>query len=580
MKKIIYSFLLAALLSGCYEDKGNYEYTLDSMNEITSVAFSPSIATTGDGQVIEIQQALNENDTKRRVDVIMEQTLTDNFNNLDFNWHITYNTPDGKSIDETIYSKGFLELELPVNEEMTYNVFLKIYDTTTTLSHYSGFKIKTRPLFKNSLFVLHGEEGERMLGNIEVIGNDTKIYTDVKVATPENKYNNYSNAIGLSYATFNNGGRDNITGELVKAEVKRTFTVFNKGNGTTAYNPYGMNAIFEEKAVFKPKSNDFVFKKMIQAGSNYGLKMYRIALSENGEVYVGNTLHLLYKPGYGCEVNASDDRHQSDYEITAATITSDRFVFWDAKNNRFLYSKKEAHNFAQYDHYSNEELISETPMLDTYIDFSTLETSPEGMTAILGYINYHANNSYDTQDAYFIFKDEDTGDYYRYQLTKIRLEDEKTRPTRNASQENKPVFTITSKKLEGILPDCNTSTITYNSWFVTDYLFYSDGKTIYRYDARNGNNIPMYMAPDGYNITMMKFRIEDDEDQTGDLGRILSIGLYNETAQTGAVAEIKFNTAADLDEDFEPLFYDKDNEGNSFGKIKDLQFVYELNYKI
>ena len=27
-------------------------------------------------------------------------------------------------------------------------------------------------------------------------------------------------------------------------------------------------------------------------------------------------------------------------------------------------------------------------------------------------------------------------------------------------------------------------------------------------------------------------------------------------------------------------FYDKDNEGNTFGKIKDLQFVYELNYKI
>ena len=130
------------------------------------------------------------------------------------------------------------------------------------------------------------------------------------------------------------------------------------------------------------------------------------------------------------------------------------------------------------------------------------------------------------------------------------------------------------------MPDCDTSTITYNSWFVTDYLFYSDGKTIYRYDARNGNNIPMYMAPEGYNITMMKFRIEDDEDQTGDLGRILSIALYNETAQAGAVAEIKFNTAADLDEDFEPLFYDKDNEGNSFGKIKDLQFVYELNYKI
>ena len=88
----------------------------------------------------------------------------------------------------------------------------------------------------------------------------------------------------------------------------------------------------------------------------------------------------------------------------------------------------------------------------------------------------------------------------------------------------------------------------------------------------------MYVAPDGYNITMMKFRIDDSNALTDDLGRILSIALYNNT--NSAVAEIRFNTAADLDEEFETLFYDKDDEGLPFGKIKDMQFVYELNYKM
>ena len=42
---------------------------------------------------------------------------------------------------------------------------------------------------------------------------------------------------------------------------------------------------------------------------------------------------------------------------------------------------------------------------------------------------------------------------------------------------------------------------------------------------------------------------------------------------------MRFNTAADVDEDFEPLFYDKDDEGNRWGIIKDLQFTNEYMYK-
>ena len=575
MKKIIYSFLLAGLLGSCYEDKGNYEYTLDSMNEITSVTFLPEIAETAEGKVIEVQQALSEDDTKRRVEVLLEQSLADNLDELEFNWYRTYTEPDGKSVKDTIHSKGFLEFELPLNEEMSYDIFLRIYDKTTTLSHYSGFKIKTRPIFKNSLFVLHGNEGERKLGNIEIIGNETKVRTDVMSATPDNIYNDYSNAVGLSFATFNNGGYDDIAKENVKSEVKRTLTVFNNGSGTKAYNPYGMDLKFDAEGIFKPVNNNFVFKKIVQTGSSELNTMYRVALSENGEAYVGNLLHALHKPGYGCEIYGSELPHQSDYFITAATITDDRFVFWDAKNNRFLYSTKEAHNFAKFEQYANRDLISETPVLDANIDFTTLATSPEGMTAILGYINYRDN--YAAQDAYFIFKDESTGEFYRYQLTKIRQEGEKAPMARGAGEEKKPAFAIEGKKLGGILPDCDPSTITYNSWFVTDYLFYAAGNTVYRYDVRNGNNIPMYIAPDGYNVTMIKFRIEDSNAFSDDLGRILSIGLHN-NENKGAVAEIRITTAADLDEDFETLFYEKDDNGKPFGKIKDMLFVYELNY--
>ena len=43
---------------------------------------------------------------------------------------------------------------------------------------------------------------------------------------------------------------------------------------------------------------------------------------------------------------------------------------------------------------------------------------------------------------------------------------------------------------------------------------------------------------------------------------------------------MKFTTAADIDEDFPTLFYDRDNDGNRWGEIHDMQFVYDYIYKM
>ena len=49
MKKTLYTLLAASLLTACYEDKGNYDYTFDQMNQITNVAFTPATIQTIDG---------------------------------------------------------------------------------------------------------------------------------------------------------------------------------------------------------------------------------------------------------------------------------------------------------------------------------------------------------------------------------------------------------------------------------------------------------------------------------------------------------------------------------------------------
>lgn len=574
IKKISSIILSALLLAGCYSDKGNYDYALDTMNEITSVTFTPSVVISAEGDVIEVQQALEEDDRTRRIDAIVEQSLAKNLEELDFYWCRSYTDENGKNVKDTIISRGFLEFDLPVGKPMSYDIFLQIYDRSTTLSHYSSFRIKTRPVFKNSLFVMHGGEGSRKIGNIEVIGNETKIYTDVKSVTRDN--NHYADAMGFGYTTY-----INIPEDLANIGETNALTVYGSNGGTRAYDPHGMRVKFTAQQLIKPESENFRYRKTVQTGDPSNYTQYKVVLTDDGEAYIGNYVHAIYKPGYGCE-NNTDLPHESDYEITAAAITHNRFLFWDAKNSRFLYSAKQDPGFAIDEANSiKPSYISMSPVLDANVKFQGLQKSPEGMSAIMGYINYR--DSYDQQNPYFIFKDESTGEYYRYELLMQNIGDgSKIKRTRSAGDEDESeklsAYTVISeKKLTGLTPD-NDATITYNSWFTTTNLFFAEGNKVYRYNVSNGDKFVVYEAPEGYNVTMIKFRTEDSSSFSGDLGLYMNIALYNGT--NGAVAEIKFNTAADVDAGYPPLFYDKDNEGNLWGEIKDLQFVNEYMYKI
>lgn len=573
MKKITSLLLFVLLLTGCYKDQGNYEYTLDSMNEILSVTFSPSVVMTAQGNTIEVQQALEADDCTRRVEAIVEQSLADNLDNLEFYWCRTYTDEKGKAVKDTLRTKGYMEFDLPVGKEMSYSIFLQIYDRSTDLSHYSSFKLNTRPVFKNSLFVLHGKEGERKVGNIEVIGNETKIYADVKTVTKDD--NHYENATGLGYTTY-----QNIPENLVGIGVKSTLLVYADNGGTRAYNPHGMEVKFTSDQIFKPESDNFSYRRTVQTGDPSNFTQYKVVLSDNGEVYTGNAVHALYKPGQACVDNPD---HQTDYEVTAATITHNRFLMWDAKHGRFLYATKEDKGFALDEASSiKSSYMSTSPLLDAHVLFDGLQKSPADMTAVIGYINYRDRDNYDQQNAYFIFKDESTGSYYRYELRMLDVGDgSKANGRRGVDGEEEVVsaFSILSeKKLTGLTPT-DDATITYNSWFTTTNLFFAEGNTVCHYNVSNGDKKVVYEAPEGYDVTQIKFRTEENNPFSDDLGRYLNIVMYNEAEGNGAIAEIKFTTAADVDEDYAPLFYDKDNEGKPWGEIKDIQFVNDYMYK-
>ena len=262
----------------------------------------------------------------------------------------------------------------------------------------------------------------------------------------------------------------------------------------------------------------------------------------------------------------------SDYNVTAAAITANEFVFWDARHKRFLRVNKDD-GYGIWAEQQAYQTQLNNPVLDANVDFKALGTalSPKDKTAVLGFIQYREN--YEKANPHFIFKDNNSSKYYLYQLTSTRAEGDGD----NNEDATAPAYTIKGQQLENFTPS-SPSTVLYNTWFSTAFVFYAEGADVVRHNLNNGDKTVLYTAPDGYSISCMKFRSDDTFIYSGDLGRYLTIGMNK--GDEGAITEVRLNTASDVDETYPIVVYNTDNEGNKLGNIKDFQFVREYSYTL
>lgn len=569
MKKILFSILSVLLLTSCYKDKGSYDYRFDQMNEIDleSISFTPEAYQGLNGSVIEIQQPLDA-DLTQRIEVKLKQTLFDNCDKLDFLWRRSYQE-GGVTKKDTLYTQGYVELEFPVMEQREYNMVLEIKDPTTTLTYYKQLTVKTRELFKNSLFVLHGNNGNTLLGNVEQIGDKTEVRINAyKTAHPDAADNPFGKAIGLGYSSTYN-------------DWTMTYS-----NSLCAYNPDN-GRLYDAFQLLQPKydpgyvlpltggGEPFLYYKYVMTGDRSRYNDARCLLSQDGRFYIGGRFLCFHIPGK----DTYDPMHQTDYKVTAATISEAHYVFWDEKNSRFLYLAK-GDWFGQNEDGSRSEAQIYNPVLDAMVDFSSLgDLSPVGKKGVYAYISSQTN--FEEAHPYFLLRD-DNG-FYLYELTPVGGKKSLKSSTRGGDEpDQEPAFTITGKKLKNFNPGRNLASICYNIWFSTNYIFYADGDKVYRYNTSNGDLYIVYSAPSGYTISTIKFRTCDaasapgEFSPLGDLGLYMSIGMNK--GEEGAVAEVKLTTSADLDETFTPIFASQDADGNKFGKIVDLQFAYKYMY--
>ena len=559
----------ALLLTSCYEDKGNYDYRFDSMNQvdISNVSYQPEAYEGVSGKVIEVQLPLTE-DKVQRVEAKLSQTLSDNYDNLDFTWYTAYTATKrdpmtGREVTETVRdtlrTNGYVDLNFPANTDRNYSVIMEVKDRTTDLDYYAKLNVKTRLLFKNSLFFLHQQGGETFLGNVEKIGTMLESRSNAyKTAKPTITDNPFADAVKLGYTS------------CPYPEVNGLMVFRSNGRGNT-YNVFKALDTYNVPLV-PAVSSSFVASRVITVGNIAG-NIFKCLLSRDGQFYMGKWAPYYTVPGE----DAEESLQSGDYRVTAATVTESYYVLWDAKKNRFIYQSNSDLFPFQLNEYAQNPPHSVYPVMDAKVDFSSLGTlSPVGKTAVYGFIASH-NEFFPDAKPQFIFKDADNN-FYLYELTPVDAGGKSRGGDAGASES---AFTITGKKLPDFHPGSNLASITYNPWFSTNYIFYAKDDNVIRHNLSNGDEQVVYTAPAGYTVSVIKFRTEDAESNStmssnlGDLGLYLSIGMNKES--NGAVAEIKLTPAADVDESFS-LFCDKDSEGNAFGRILDLQFAHVYTY--
>lgn len=560
----------ALLLTSCYEDKGNYDYRFDSMNQvdISNVSYQPEAYEGVSGKVIEVQLPLTE-DKVQRVEAKLSQTLSDNYDNLDFTWYTAYTATKrdpmtGREVTETVRdtlrTNGYVDLNFPANTDRNYSVIMEVKDRTTDLDYYAKLNVKTRLLFKNSLFFLHQQGGETFLGNVEKIGTMFESRSNAyNTAKPTITDNPFADAVKLGYTS------------CPYPEVNGLMVFRSNGRGNT-YNVFKALDTYDVPLV-PAVSSSFVASRVITVGNIATGNIFKCLLSRDGQFYMGKWAPYYTVPGE----DAEESLQSGDYRVTAATVTESYYVLWDAKNNRFIYQSNSDWFPFQLNEYAQNPPHSVYPVMDAKVDFSSLGTlSPVGKTAVYGFIASH-NEFFPDAKPQFIFKDADNN-FYLYELTPVDAGGKSRGGDAGASES---AFTITGKKLPDFHPGSNLASITYNPWFSTNYIFYAKDGNVIRHNLSNGDEQVIYTAPAGYTVSVIKFRTEDAESNStmgsnlGDLGLYLSIGMNKES--NGAVAEIKLTPAADVDESFS-LFCDKDSEGNAFGRILDLQFAHVYTY--
>ena len=569
MKKIITTITALLTLTACYRDLGDYDYAFDKMDQIEEVKLFPEPSTDPNGDwILEFTQPLAG--AGIRTDWIKAE-ITHKFQDQDtYVCHWQYRMPINKNgsleFRDTTVTADSIPVMFLENTNTSYEIMLIIEDKSSSPAHgikqYYSITASSVPPYKNSLMVLHGKAGSRLIGNID----DNKLPGTKTLDIWKELYGNATNPFKTAVNIYDNSSyHDN--GNYRHSMFIATYT-----GSAYIYNSYGLVPLENEYWTYPQIEGHTIVPKQI--GKYNPDNMYGFMIDQEGVAYICGRAFKMQFFEIGANVAENTEGHikTGEYEAECGIMYENYLLFWDKKENRFLTTYYMNNQYPSPMTFNRAEAKMTSPLVDAGIDYQKAGVeAPGDMTALYGYISCDGANFGTT--GYMLFSDASNNVYaYRIEINdkNTSTETQGIRGTRAYTPVER--FRITDRiQLTGLKNFTSPSPMVYYSQLDPSFFYYASGRELYRYNMTNHQAQLVYTAPEGYSINLLKFRCATHYAHAGSLPSILDIGMNKN--DEGAIATIKLTNSGTLDQTFEPRFY------TGFGPIADIAYAHEYIYQ-
>lgn len=546
-KYIIYiaSFIGAALLqTGCYDDKGDYDYHDVNMMEIVIPETKLRMPKEEAVEVSIMPQ--------------ISQTLEQNEENLVFQWkRLNPNATLGSDrlSDYTDYSVGKeCKITVEPNESDNIGLMLVVSDERDGTMWYQKGQVTIIKPFNPCWFVLQEKENKGVLGAIEGTSDGYYVYPDVFQSETGNTFPLDGKPLAVTARREYGGDRSAISmiPPFFGLKIVPILTLVTDKDA----------ALFTPSTLEMMYQSDKILFESVQQGKAIKIDAYK--MDKNGELFVNDgKSYFAYMDGLCIPYTIQNE--SGDY-LSVSTYGSygKGLVFFDSSTHSFL----NGWALSGFSDYMNSYYISKPirsgsskwedkrPIQASAIDFNdgdgsafnpnNIDPSLQVRTIVTG--GSGGNN------AYAIASTQSGKD-----LTVFKFS--------SSSPTCAGLYTVS-------LPsDINVETAKFAASYAytADLLFVASANKLYRIDLNRSQVTELYQyeADPSAQITCLKFKDAENEEELG-----MSLGLGINTADKGLVVELQLTVAGDVSRGENSIcVYEDPNQ--PIGKIVDISYNYE-----
>lgn len=491
------ALLSLLLLSGCYNDKGNYDY-----RDVNQISFKLLPEGNGDNELEYVFKQPPVDTFRYMISPEIEQTLGLDESKITYRWKIT--KTEQVAVDQpvkrdtfTAYSRDF-EFKFAPRTATRINCMFIMTDEITGTSYYKQISLNTRIPYLESWLVLHGDPNDRKVGAIEY--NDGKgtlstsdIYYDLY------KKRRFNNATQLHYSALYGNPSDT---------PERLF-IFSDDSC------FCMHPSF-----FAPYGDVYNMMPPGSAG-NYSFKAVSGSSVQNYVIFADNAGKVYHNGSWGYFYQAKTENVAN---ITVSAMYASGYAtIWDEKTKTFYYyslsdnwynprpSGRDDDNYEQQITAFPKNLIPISENSKLIWLGRTTKDIENGCSALMkegeNYVFYHIGYGSKKKSGGFV------------NVEKQQLVND--------------VF--------------NENSLIATSVEFADQLFYISGNILYHFNTVSGESKELYAVADNAKMTQLQFRHFDRTPMLENPGTLI-LGIAVETASgKGELHEVFLNSSGDVD---------------------------------